>query len=237
MTNGQLATLFITVTVNNGAGPGFISVTNTATISGTLGDYSMGNNTANQSFTVETSDISVTKSVSNPSPAPGENIVYTINVTNNGPRNATNVSATDTLPANVTYVSDNSGGAYNPGSGVWTIGNLANTVSATLNITVQVNPAIAPGTSVVNNVTASATEYDPNAANNAGSATFTIPAVDLSVAKSVNNGTPNHNDTIIYTIAVTNNSGTIGATGVSVSDTLPANVTYVRDRWHRIQTR
>uniref|UniRef100_UPI00260B6CC5 DUF11 domain-containing protein n=1 Tax=uncultured Aquimarina sp. TaxID=575652 RepID=UPI00260B6CC5 len=52
--------------------------------------------------------------------------------------------------------------------------------------------------------------------------------VDLVVAKTVDNATPDEGDTINYTITVTNN-GPARATAVSITDQLPTGVTYVSD--------
>ena len=51
---------------------------------------------------------------------------------------------------------------------------------------------------------------------------------DLAITKTVSDTTPNENDTIDYTITVTNN-GPDDATGVVVGRPLPAGVTYVSD--------
>lgn len=51
--------------------------------------------------------------------------------------------------------------------------------------------------------------------------------LDLSVVKTVNDSTPDVGQTITYTIVVTNNSATVAATGVKVTDLLPTGVTYV----------
>lgn len=50
-------------------------------------------------------DLSLQKLVSNSSPALGDNIIYTIRVSNAGPNNATNVEVQDILPAGLTLVS------------------------------------------------------------------------------------------------------------------------------------
>ena len=52
-------------------------------------------------------------------------MVFTLTVSNAGPSDATGVAVTDLLPAGYTYVSDDGGGAYNSGTGVWTLGALA----------------------------------------------------------------------------------------------------------------
>jgi uncharacterized repeat protein (TIGR01451 family) len=54
------------------------------------------------------------------------------------------------------------------------------------------------------------------------------PLADLAVAKTVNNFTPNVGDTITYTVTASNN-GPDDATGVIVTDPLPAGLTFVSD--------
>ena len=65
----------------------------------------------------------------------GGTVIFTLTVINNGPNNAFGVVVSDPLPAGLTYVSDDGGGAYVSGTGLWTIGALANAASATLHIT------------------------------------------------------------------------------------------------------
>ncbi len=84
-------------------------------------------------------DLELDKSADPSEVAVGEQTTFTISVINQGPDDATGVAVTDTLPAGLTYVSDNAAGAYNPATGVWTIGNLAvgETVSMSFNATVD----------------------------------------------------------------------------------------------------
>src|SRR5262249_52580803 len=79
--------------------------------------------------------LALPKMADNATPAAAANVVFTITVTNNGPNNATGVVVNDFLPAGLTWVSDDSAGAYVPATGLWTVGALANAASATLNIT------------------------------------------------------------------------------------------------------
>ena len=57
----------------------------------------------------------------------GETVTYTLTADNLGPNDATGVVVSDTLPAGVTYVSNDGGAAYDGVNHVvtWTIGALA----------------------------------------------------------------------------------------------------------------
>ena len=83
-------------------------------------------------------DLSLTKTVDNNAPTIGQNVVFTIKVSNAGPSAATNVKVTDVLPAGLTFVSADLGVAYNSGTGVWTVGTIVSGGSATLKITATV---------------------------------------------------------------------------------------------------
>jgi VWFA-related protein len=84
-------------------------------------------------------DVSLTKTVDNPSPNVDETVVFAITISNAGPAVATGVIVTDKLPSGFTYVSDTSGGSYNPATGVWSVGSLSVGGILTLSITATVN--------------------------------------------------------------------------------------------------
>jgi gliding motility-associated-like protein/uncharacterized repeat protein (TIGR01451 family) len=84
-------------------------------------------------------DLSIVKTVNNAYPIFGNNVVFTITVSNNGPNNATGVEVVDILQNGYVYVSSSATtGVYDPATGEWTIGNLNNGTSATLTITATV---------------------------------------------------------------------------------------------------
>ena len=186
-------------------------------------------------ITPNAADLAVVKTVSNRTPNVGDTITFTVTVSNNGPNTAHNVQLTDSFPVSpeLTFVSAApSQGSYSPGTGVWTVGtvNVGAANKQTLTITATVNAPTTPGAlpATLTN-TASVTgvdEPDPNPGNNTGTATETPKYADLAVTKTVDKPRPNVGDTITYTVTLTNN-GTATATGVEVTDTLPANVTYV----------
>ncbi|TXB60633.1 DUF4347 domain-containing protein [Phaeodactylibacter luteus] len=221
LANGGTATLNITATVNATG-----DYLNTVTVTGNENDPDTNNNTDDEpTAPVAQTDLSITKTVDNPTPDVGDNVVFTLTVTNNGPSAATGVEVTDNLPSGYTYVSDDGGGAYASGTGLWTIGNLANGGTATLNITATVN---ATG-DYVNTATVTGNENDPDTNNNTDDEpTAPVAQTDLGITKTVDNPTPDVGDNVVFTLTVTNN-GPSAATGVEVTDNLPSGYTYVSD--------
>ena len=115
---------------------------------------------SNAVINVKSIDLVTVISVDDASPNEGQTISYTINVNNAGSVDATNVSLTNLLPTGVTYVSDNSGGSYNSGTGVWTVGSISAGNSASLVITATVDSGTA-GDHIDNTITnITATETD-----------------------------------------------------------------------------
>ena len=87
-------------------------------------------------------DLSLTKTVSNQNPNNGENVTFTLTLSNAGPTQATGVVVKDFLPGGLSYQSHQaSQGSFDPQSGNWTVGTVANGGSATLNLTVKVDVA------------------------------------------------------------------------------------------------
>ncbi len=100
---------------------------------------------------------------------------------------------------------------------------ITNGASATLIIVATVTQV---GT-ITNTATISAADQpDPNSANDTAGASIGGQEADLAVTKVVSNLTPNVGANVTYTVQVTNN-GLSDATGVVVSDLLPAGLTYV----------
>ena len=129
-------------------------------------------------------DIRVRKSVSDPTPAVGANVTFTIAARNLGPNDATGVQVRDLLPAGLAFVSATpSQGTYTAGTGVWDIGSLVLGATATLRIVATVT-----GTSKVTNVASrlagTPPDFDPG--NNTSRATVT----GSTVPGLPNTGTP-----------------------------------------------
>ena len=87
-------------------------------------DPNPANDQSSVSLNADTlADIQVTKAISNPAPAVGEQVTFTVTATNLGPSPATGVVLTDQLPAGLAFVSATpSQGTYVSATGVWTVG-------------------------------------------------------------------------------------------------------------------
>ncbi len=169
--------------------------------------------------TAQRADLALTKSVDNAAPALGANVVFTLTVTNNGPNNATGVVVNDFLPTGLTYVSDDGAGTYLSGTGLWTVGALANGASKTLHITATVDD-----TDAIDNVAeiTAMSPLDPNAANNRAQSALRAPrTADLHLTFSANVATVNPGGSIIYTLTV-KNLGQDPAYSVDVQEDFPA---------------
>lgn len=186
---------------------------------------------------VPQADLSLTKTTNNAAPNVGENVTFTLTVTNSGPDAANNIQIRDLLPAELDFVSSNpSQGSFASGSGIWDVGTLANGGSATLEIVASPNTAgvITNQAEIINS-----DRIDPDSEFRSGfgvddlsdgiadddeaSVDISAGVVDISVTKSsLNDFVPGGNDT--YTIVVTN-AGPAEANNLAVSDNFPDGVT------------
>jgi len=167
----------------------------------------------------QTADLAVSKSVSNPTPTFGTNVTFTITVSNSGPNNATGVVVSDLLPAGLVHVSDNGAGAYSPVTGLWTVGNLANAASATLQIVATVNT-----TDRVDNTAAisASSPADPNPANNQATVSLMAPrSANLDLAMSVSSPTVTAGNSVTFTLTV-KNIGDDPAYSINVTEDFPS---------------
>jgi uncharacterized repeat protein (TIGR01451 family) len=235
--------LGFSVTANVTATSG--SVTNTATITPPAGtaDSNISNNTASDTNTVTTAqltDLSITKTVNNATPNLGQNVTFTITVSNAGPSNATNVVVKDLLPAGLAFVSATpSQGGYVSGTGIWTVGSINNGASANIQITATVTTSGAK----INYAQVQASDQpDPDSTPGDDSTTqddddqvsvtpAPAPVTDLSITKAVRAATfatipPAATGAVVpgtpltYRITVTN-TGPRDLSNIVVTDILP----------------
>ncbi len=208
------------------------TLSNTATVTGSVTDPSPGNNSATDADTVlaPMADVSVTKDDGVTSAVPGQSLTYTIVATNNGPTDDPSVSLTDTFPSDLTctFTSAAAGGATgNTASGM---GNLAETLSmppgGSVTYTVMCTIDSAATGTLSNTATVTGSVTDPSPGNNSATDADTVlaPMADVSVTKDdgVTSAVPGQS--LTYTIVATNNGPTDNPS-VSLTDTFPSDLT------------
>lgn len=179
-------------------------------------------------------DLSLTKSDSPATLYTNQPINYTLSVNNLGPEAAENLTVTDTLPEGVTFqsaVGDGWACMETSGTVACTRASLAVGSAPEINLTVLAPSA--PG-DITNAAVVSSDSIDRNMTNNSDDCLSTIAAqADLSLIKTSDAATVYSLQSISYTLSV-NNLGPNTAENVTVTDTLPGEVTYqsaVGDGW------
>jgi uncharacterized repeat protein (TIGR01451 family) len=209
---------------------------NTASVAVVDEDGRTEDDTDDETVTVlPAADLELSKTVNAATPDVGTNVTFTITVTNNGgPSAASGVEVKDVLPSGYTYVSDSGSGAYNSGTGIWSVGALAVDASDSLEIVASVD---ATGSYENYAQVWASNEHDPdstpgddstNQDDDDTASTTPVPVADLSLSKTVSNATPDVGSNVTFTVGVTND-GPSQATGVTVDDDLPTGYAYVSD--------
>ena len=159
----------------------------------------------------------------------GQNVAYTLTVSNAGPDPEPDATVTCPLSSAVAVgsVTNPSGGQATVDSGILTddIGPLA--AGATATVTVVLVPQAAAAGQLTMNFSIAGQNFDTNLSNNTTSATVTVtPASDLAIAISTPPAAPAVQADWTYTLSV-GNLGLSDASDVTVLSPLPANVQLV----------
>ena len=180
--NAPPVTIVITVTVDPTAVVGSV-ITNAAVVGSSADDPNPLNNTASATTPVVagSADLAITKTATPDPVLAGGTLTYTLTVTNNGPDASNSVVVTDTLPGGITFAGFTTSSGWNVNINnnftffQFTTPTLADNASATLVITVTVDPSAVPGTIITNTAfVGSNSTADPNRLNNAGNATTLV---------------------------------------------------------------
>ncbi len=172
-------------------------------------------------------DLRITKTANPASVIAGQQIWYSITVTNDGPARATNVVVVDTLPTGVTHVS-NTGGCVQAPVGTLTCnrGTLNAGASTAFTIVVSVNANVGL-TTLVNTATVTSDQGDLDPDDNVATASTIVEAsANLSVTKGDAPDPVIAGTVLTYTVTIMN-SGPSTAPNVVVIDALPAQVSFV----------
>jgi uncharacterized repeat protein (TIGR01451 family) len=169
-------------------------------------------------------DLALVMEVNNLNPGVDEEVVFTLTATNNGPEQAAEVHVKYLFSSSLTYVSDDSGGTFDPSTGVWDIGTLDANDSLVLTITAQVNRNGAIFTFA--NILSSGAK-DPDTTNNSSGLILNSGSqADLMLKKQADTTNADEGDEITFTVKVIN-KGLNDAAGITVTDILSDDVAYV----------
>mgnify|MGYP002072171265 CR=1 FL=1 len=214
------------------------ALTNTVSVSTTTTETDGTNNSASATTNVSNPvlDLLVNKTDSVDPVASGDDTVYTVMVTNQGPSAAENLVVTDILPTRLAYRSHTvpAGGACSSVPAVdSTGGTLVCGVSylpagQSRSFTVTMRGAVKGVDTNAVSVTSDEAAFESNTGNNSASQQTTVRTkADMQVvSKTPSSGTVNLRDNFTFTVKVRNNAGAglAEADGVVVSDTLPTGM-------------
>ena len=224
------------------ATPDVPALTNTATAASGTPDPNLDNNTDSADVVVVRAvDLAIVKTHAADDVRIGETLAFTLTVTNNGPSAATGVTVTDTVPAGLDVTTA-------PGDPVgegWTIISVeaAADGSGTV-ITAVYSPELAAGVTapaltlatavtanaypgVTNTADVTGTEPETNPEDNHTEDPVTVPPLSLIEVTKTAKGTFQVGKTAMYSITATNSGLTADPGPITVTDTLPAGLTYV----------
>jgi uncharacterized repeat protein (TIGR01451 family) len=179
---------------------------------------------------VLTPDLSIVKAGPTTAVAPGDNVPYTLTVTNIGTGSASNVQVTDTLPAAMTFVSASGNGFTCSGTSSISCqlaGSLAPGASAVVNVVAALSSSYG-STAIANTAVVLPTDANPGNNTDTESTAVTLPTPpvdeDLGLSKTGLQGSVAPGDVLSWTLNVTNVKGTPAA-GFTVTDVVPDGLT------------
>ncbi|MBN1976442.1 MAG: DUF11 domain-containing protein, partial [Anaerolineae bacterium] len=164
---------------------------------------------------------------------PDSALTYKLTCANVGTDHASGVVVSDTLPAGVSYLSDDSGlpcpactvGAT--GTLTWQVGTISATETLSFSVNGWLTGSVSAGTILTNTASITATGGDSTTSNNGSTWATNVSNLDLLVQKEG----PTYaaaGESLAYTVTV-QNAGITSALNVVLTDTLPLSTTYVSD--------
>ena len=224
---GDSLAFTVVVTVAADTAPG-VTLINRAVVGSSTPDPAPDNNSAFESTqTIAHAHMLMSKSSSPATPTAGQQLTYTIVVTNTGPADATNVHVLDSIPPGLTLISatpsDARGVCF---SGVMCLlGTLSAGESFTVTVVTELDQGIHEGTWITNTAAATADQIEPAALISATHSTQVAEIADLGIAKNASPDPVAAGGVLRYTLRVTN-TGPSNADNIVVSDTLDSRLTF-----------
>lgn len=222
MASGDAFTVTVTTTVDSSDCG---TIDNTATVSaGNEPASATGNNSDDGSIDVLCAQIVIEKTADDGTVNAGDQIGFTITVTNNGLGTAYGVSATDDLPAGFAWSIETpvTGWSLVGSALTFTAASLAPAATSSVHV---VATSDAEDCGVVDNTAYVTTTND---GSDSDSASVTIQCPDVTVTKTAVASPVSAGDTIAFDIEV-KNLGPGTAYGVTLSDTLPAGIAWTEN--------
>lgn len=226
----------LSFTVQVGATPAGASITNTVAIPRTVDCAVAPNDCEEVTPLLAPANVTLAKTLSGESGTlagqaeAGEQLTYTITLTNSGGAPALNYGVTDTLDPNVTFVSADNGGTTADSAVTWAGLTVPANGTLSLTVVVQVADPIPAGVTRIANL-AYETGISPPPCPPAGLQCVVVPTAGaVTLAKSVRDadgdGVAEPGEQLTYAIVLTNGNGS-DATNYAVTDPIDANTVFV----------
>ena len=178
-------------------------------------------------------DLSLTEHTSAAQIVAGDSFTYTVQLTNGGPSDATEVVFSDAPPSGVTFNSCSSTAgncAVSGGAASLKLPTLLNGDSVTITIQATLGTGVGDGVTLTDTPSVTSSTVDPNTNNNSGSSVATNITVqnksDLFVTTKANLASVKAAGTLVYTVNL-KNLGPFRAAAVTLVDPVPSPSTFV----------
>ena len=188
LASDETATVEITVTVDDADG----ARTNIATVTSDTFDDNTDNNSAQAVTDAVAADLEIDKSVNDATPNLGDEVIWTITVTNNGPDTAEAVVVSDVLPEGTTFVESTAD--FDSVAGIVELGDLDSGQSVRFDITVTVDDR----EEIDNTATVSSDTFDNDDTNNSDNAIVDAVVADVTISKVPDDPAPNLGLSLIH---------------------------------------